>query len=1004
MGAKHGVTTTAIAQAELKYVHDTGRGGLISKYQQMANGIEVHNRQFNVLMNQDMELVATTGYFSKAKLPRQPLGVQFKYAVTDAINVAISDMGGEQVSMTKLADKGKFQNFKVQGSDSPLSVSDDVRSKKVYYPGKKALLPAYYIEVIGSEKGSTSSQGYSYVISAKDGTVLSRHSMTFNEAFTYKVFADATAPYKPYDSPMGNELSPHPTGIATDVITEVQQPMNDLTIENTGISTNDPWLPDGATETTGNNVDAYADLTSPDGFNAPTTDDEGNEVPGDVRPQVTSAGTFDYQFTQTDAHDTATNTNAAIVNLFYVNNYLHDVYYNHGFDEASGNAQMDNYGRGGVDGDPLHVEGQDSNDINNANMTIPTDGGSPRMQMYLWVEGNNLPLTIGSQEEVDFLNSSFSPGVYNLAGTLVRYEDGTDPINDACESPTNADAMAGMVVIIDRGGCDFSAKAGRAQDAGAVGVLIANNDADNPDQLVNMGAGDNPPNITIPVLSISYNTGVATYAEMANGSIEVSVASDESVRDGTMDNPIIEHEWGHYISGRLTVGLYNNNQGWSMGEGWGDFIALMSVSREEDRQIAGNEHFEAIYNDGGYALSNGGWTDPYYFGLRRAPYTTNMEFNALTFKHIQDGVALPDTHPINTSEFGMGGGFNAEVHASGEIWASVLWESYVALLNRDGKSFDESQGQMMDYIVAAMKLQPTSPTYTEARDALLAVAIANNMDDYTLMRAAFAKRGMGPGAVSPARNDPGFDGTGESQGHAGVVEDFTTEYSAVELTDLSLDTAYVGLEGAFCDSDDILDVGETAAVRFTIRNSGTAMQHNFKAMVSSTADVTFGNGGVVTFENMHVWNDVKNGLVEMTLNSADVDSTIPITISFMAEDDTTRVPADIEATVTVNRDIAKDDRRVIEGFETLPTVWTDWSQHKIGAANSGHFVGLDDWTVIDVGFGTGNTMMGPDGQVQTDISLMSPMVTVGASGEFAMDFNHYYEFEISPADGDTPAV
>lgn len=1003
-GAKHGVTANAIAQAELKYVHDTGRGGLVSKYQQMANGIEVQGRQFNVLMNQDMELVATTGYFSKAKLPRQPLGVQFKYAVTDAINVAISDMGGDKVSMTKSADKGKFQNFAVQNGDSQLSVSDDVRAKKVYYPGKKALVPAYYIEVVGATNGSTSSQGYRYVISAKDGTVLSRHSMTFNEAFTYKVFADVAAPYKPYDSPMGNELSPHPTGVSTDVLTEVQQPMNDLTIENTGISTNDPWLPDGATETTGNNVDAYADLTGPDGFNAPTTDDEGNPVPGDSRPQVTSAGTFDYQFSQTDAHDTAVNTNAAVVNLFYVNNYLHDLYYDHGFDEASGNAQMDNFGRGGEDGDPLHVEGQDAESTNNANMTIPTDGRSPRMQMYLWVNGNNLPLSIGTQTEVDFLNSSFSPGVYNLAGTLVRYEDGTDPINDACEAPTNADAMAGMVVILDRGGCDFSAKAGRAQDAGALGVLIANNDTENPDQLVSMGAGDNPPNITIPVLSISYNTGVATYAEMANGPIEVSVASDESVRDGTLDNPIIEHEWGHYLSARLTVGMYNNNQGGSMGEGWGDFIALLTMSREEDQQIAGNEHFEALYNDGGYALNNGGWTDPYYFGLRRAPYTTNMEFNALTFKHIQDQVALPDTHPLNSSEFGQGGGFNAEVHAAGEIWASVLWESYVALLNREGKSFDESQGQMLDYIVASMKITPSSPTFTEARDTLLAVAIAHDMDDYTLIRAAFAKRGMGPAAVSPDRNDPGFDGTAESQGHAGVVEDFNTEYNAVELIAVDLDTAYVGLEGAFCDADGILDVGETAAIRFSMRNNGTVAQHGVKAMVSSTADVTFGNGGVIQFDNMDQWNDMKNGLVEVTLNSADVDTTIPLHITFMSDDASTRLPADIDANVTVNRDIAKDERRTMESFETLPTIWSDWSQHKIGAANSGFYVGLDDWTVIDVGFGTGNTMMGPEGRSPTDLTLMSPTVTVGASGEFAMDFNHYYEFEVSAAEGDTAAV
>ena len=42
---------------------------------------------------------------------------------------------------------------------------------------------------------------------------------------------------------------------------------------------------------------------------------------------------------------------AAVTNLFYMNNYLHDWYYDAGFDEAAGNAQRDNYGRGGLAND-----------------------------------------------------------------------------------------------------------------------------------------------------------------------------------------------------------------------------------------------------------------------------------------------------------------------------------------------------------------------------------------------------------------------------------------------------------------------------------------------------------------------------------------------------------------------------------------------------------------------------------------------------------------------------
>ncbi|MFO7539515.1 MAG: M36 family metallopeptidase, partial [Chloroflexota bacterium] len=78
---------------------------------------------------------------------------------------------------------------------------------------------------------------------------------------------------------------------------------------------------------------------------------------------------------------------AAVTNLFYWNNLNHDIFYLYGFDEASGNFQVNNYGRGGVGGDDVRAEAQDGADVgnrNNANFFTPADGSRPRMQMYLW--------------------------------------------------------------------------------------------------------------------------------------------------------------------------------------------------------------------------------------------------------------------------------------------------------------------------------------------------------------------------------------------------------------------------------------------------------------------------------------------------------------------------------------------------------------------------------------------------------------------------------------------
>ncbi|GAA4276211.1 M36 family metallopeptidase [Aquimarina mytili] len=79
---------------------------------------------------------------------------------------------------------------------------------------------------------------------------------------------------------------------------------------------------------------------------------------------------------------------AAITNLFYWNNIIHDVFYQYGFNEASGNFQENNYGRGGAGSDSVNADAQDGSGSNNANFATPGDGGNPRMQMFTWSAPN----------------------------------------------------------------------------------------------------------------------------------------------------------------------------------------------------------------------------------------------------------------------------------------------------------------------------------------------------------------------------------------------------------------------------------------------------------------------------------------------------------------------------------------------------------------------------------------------------------------------------------------
>ncbi|HEX2121044.1 MAG TPA: M36 family metallopeptidase [Thermoanaerobaculia bacterium] len=123
--------------------------------------------------------------------------------------------------------------------------------------------------------------------------------------------------------------------------------------------------------TTGNNVDAYLDR------------DNNNAADSGGRP-VSSTLNFEFTADLTQAPTISVNQMAAVTNLFYLNNVIHDKLYRHGFNEAAGNFQANNFGKGGSGNDPVNAEAQDGGGTNNANFSTPADGSRPRMQMYIW--------------------------------------------------------------------------------------------------------------------------------------------------------------------------------------------------------------------------------------------------------------------------------------------------------------------------------------------------------------------------------------------------------------------------------------------------------------------------------------------------------------------------------------------------------------------------------------------------------------------------------------------
>jgi hypothetical protein len=99
-----------------------------------------------------------------------------------------------------------------------------------------------------------------------------------------------------------------------------------------------------------------------------------------------------------------------------------------------------------------------------------------------------------------FTNPTATP---SFSGPVTVVSD-ADGLSTACVEIT--DDLSGTVALIDRGACGFDVKVANAQAAGAVGVILCNNDQANPDATLNLASGAVcRPDITIPTVVLSYN-------------------------------------------------------------------------------------------------------------------------------------------------------------------------------------------------------------------------------------------------------------------------------------------------------------------------------------------------------------------------------------------------------------------------------------------------------------------------------------------------------------------
>jgi len=482
------------------------------------------------------------------------------------------------------------------------------------------------------------------------------------------------------------------------------------------------WHSDGSnhyTITRGNNVFAY-------------TDTSNTNQPG-FSPDGGANRNFNFPFSINGTP--AFNQNAAITNLFYINNKVHDIFYQFGFTESARNFQQNNFGKGGVGNDYVVAEGQDSGEVNNANFTTPSDGNRPVMQMYLWSTSNryffyNAPLS-AIPRVPQASPAQFGP---QLNGTGVTGDIVLASVIDGCNALPSG-SLSGKIGLIQRGGsssCTFALKVKNAQNAGAIAAIIYNNAAA-ANFPSSMGGTDTT--ITIPSVLITNSEGEYIKTQLNNGvAVNVTLKSDPATAitpDGSFDNGIITHEYGHGISNRLTGNGYTcllkSASKEQMGEGWSDFFALMLTNSPTDNATVPRS--VGTYASG---QSTSG------AGLRPVKYSPDFSVNNYTYGRT-NGMEIEEDSEIVP-----------DVHRIGFVWATMLWDLHWQYAAKYGYSSDvtanttNGSSRVLQLVTDALKLQACNPTFIDGRNAILsAEMLTTKGENRCMIWKTFAKRGLG---------------------------------------------------------------------------------------------------------------------------------------------------------------------------------------------------------------------------------------------------------------------
>lgn len=343
-------------------------------FRQLLNGLELNGSESSIHINADGSILTKHLNFVDNANQRRQSGIAPGLTSIQAVEAVASQLGYSIDENLTIIEKKTGVSQETLLSKGGISISE-IPVRLMYHNQEDGTIKLVWDLSI---EHTSKTEWFSLKVDAHSGEILNKinwtvacnltHDHNEHEHTTHKSYTESTI--STYNEP--NALL---TGSYRVFAMPVESPyFGSRTLETTAVNsvaspfgwhdTNGVSGPE-FTVTRGNNVNAYEDGDNP-GF----------------QPDGGASLIFDFPFNPVYSPGDQSEA-AAITNLFYWNNVIHDMIYLYGFDEASGNFQENNYGNGGIGNDWVRAEAQDGSGTCNANFSTPPDGSLARMQMYI---------------------------------------------------------------------------------------------------------------------------------------------------------------------------------------------------------------------------------------------------------------------------------------------------------------------------------------------------------------------------------------------------------------------------------------------------------------------------------------------------------------------------------------------------------------------------------------------------------------------------------------------